>query len=175
MWRYTFTYLLAKLRPGPPTIRLLRENSRNNQWRHLYYVPRYVYVHVILTARRIWLTLCYLNSLPHILRHVCVCVWGGGGSGSWGLCDIHSYVRTFVLCHAHHYFKRLQQCNAANMQGKVIDSRYFTQANICIDYTKFLRLLNAMPVRFLYFMHPYMYSLGTRPYVRIWHGSGGVP
>ena len=41
--------------------------------------------------------------------------------------------------------------------GKVIDPRYFTQANICIDYTKFLRLLNAMPVRFLYFMHPYMY------------------
>ena len=39
-------------------------------------------------------------------------------------------------------------------KGKMIDSRYFTQANICIDYTKFLRLLNAMPVRFLYFMHP---------------------
>ena len=32
------------------------------------------------------------------------------------------------------------------MQGKVIDSRNFTQANICIVYTKFLRyrLLNAM-------------------------------
>ena len=82
-----------------------------------------------------------------------MCVYVGG-SGSWGLCDIHSHVRTFVLCHTHHYFKRLQQCNAANMQGKVIDSRIFTQANICSDYTKFLRLLNAMPVRFLYFMHP---------------------
>ena len=48
------------------------------------------------------------------------------------------------------------------MQGKVIDfySRNFTQANICIDYNKFLRLLNAICSVFILHapLHVLMYT-----------------